>query len=253
MEYKFTSDQENYALYASGSVLYAVPGHPAFPIRLANEIFRRCMAYRKSWGVANRCVLFDPCCGSAYHLTTLAYFNWTDIAQIHASDIDADALSIAARNLSLLNLNGLERRIQELADMAQKFGKLSHATSLTHAGVLKQELASLVEDHNIQTRLFRADATDSQAVQAHWDGRAVDVVMTDVPYGRQSSWSFDTPPLETVDPVYALLDSLLPILQPDSVVAVTSAKKDKVRHERYKRLERFNVGKRQVALLRPLT
>ena len=55
MQYKFTQERENYEAYASGGVLYAAPGHPAFPIRLANEIFRRCMAYRKAAGASGRC------------------------------------------------------------------------------------------------------------------------------------------------------------------------------------------------------
>src|SRR5438128_795255 len=40
MPFKFAVERENYADYASGKVFYNLPGHPAFPVRLASEIFQ---------------------------------------------------------------------------------------------------------------------------------------------------------------------------------------------------------------------
>ncbi len=252
MEYKFTPDRENYEMYASGGVLYSAPGHTAFPVRLATEIFRRCLALRAHQGESDRCVLYDPCCGSAYQLTTMAYFNWHSIERIIGSDIDADALSVAARNLSLLDLNGLDRRINEISTLYQQFGKASHSIALKNALELKQRLSELIASHKIDTQLFRADVTDRQAVSAELAEAPVDVVMADIPYGQHSNWDAATAALvSATDPVHQLLESLLPVMRPNAVVAVAAAKKDKIRHEQYQKLERFTVGKRQIVILRP--
>lgn len=252
MEYKFTSERENYEVYASGSVLVAAPGHPAFPVRLANEIFRRCLAYRQTWGANGRCVLYDPCCGGAYHLTTITYFNWPYIEGIYASDIDPDALSIAARNLSLLEPTGLDQRIAELSDMAVAYGKESHTTALTNAALLKAQLMDLRGAHPIPTQLFHADATDKQALATALTHIRIDIVITDIPYGQQTEWDTKMSPDKATNPLMRMLDALLPRLNANAVVAVAAAKRDTIRHEHYQRLEKFNVGKRQIALLRPL-
>lgn len=250
MDYKFTPSEENYEMYASGGILAAAPGHTAFPVRLANEIFRRCMAFREAQGTTSRCILYDPCCGSAYHLTTLAYFNWSRIERIIGADMDEDALSLATRNLALLTPQGLDKRIQELAAMVEQFAKPSHSTALQNALNLKQKLLKLIDDHSIETQMFRADATDAQTMLA----QPADVVFTDIPYGQHSHWHSDTQALATThDPVHQLLEALLPKLQSNAVVAVAASKKDKIRHERYRRLDKFNVGKRQIVILQPIS
>ena len=252
MQYKFVPERENYEPYAGGSVIYAAPGHTAFPIRLGNEIFRRCLAFRAAQGAAARCTLYDPCCGGGYHLTTLAYFNWTSIDRIIGSDISAEAVTLAGRNLGLLHMSGLERRMAEISGMAAQFGKDSHALALENALLLQQQLATFLQDHPIATQVFQADATDSRAVAAALAGARPDVVISDIPYGWRSNWSADSLALaEDVDPVHALLDSLLPVLASKAVVAIAAAKTDKVRHERYHRLDKFQLGKRQIVILRP--
>lgn len=44
MEYKFC-ENDNFEDYSSGRVLYRNRGIPNFPVRLINEIFRRCIYY----------------------------------------------------------------------------------------------------------------------------------------------------------------------------------------------------------------
>jgi tRNA G10 N-methylase Trm11 len=252
MPYKFARDRENYELYAGGGVLYSAPGHAAFPVRLAHEIFGRCMAYWEAGQPARRCTLYDPCGGGAYHLATLAYFNWDRIARIVASDIDAEMLALGARNLSLLSLDGLDRRIEEVADMAARFGKESHAAALAHARTLRERLAALTQDHAIETRWFRADATDKNAIVAGLDGTQADIVITDIPYGQRSTWHPATLALSAAeDPVPQLLDALLPGLSSGAVVAVAAPKRTDVSHERYRRLGKFTLGKRQTVFLQP--
>ncbi|MFO7323200.1 MAG: hypothetical protein DIU68_015840 [Chloroflexota bacterium] len=250
MQYKFTRDRENYEMYASGGVIYAAPGHTAFPVRLANEVFRRCLAFRAAQGMTGPCTLYDPCCGGAYHLTTLAYFNWNSIARIIGSDIDEDAVALARRNLSLLHSAGLERRIEELAALHERFGKPSHAAALDNARILRQWLEQWSTQRRIETAVFRADATDRRSLKAGLAGVRPDVVFTDIPYGWRSNWSPDTLALEAgIDPVQALLDALLPELAPGAVVAVASNKTVKVQHTGYRRIEKFKAGKRQLVIL----
>jgi hypothetical protein len=251
MQYKFVEARENYEAFASGGVLYALPGHPAFPVRLANEIFQRCMAFRETEGEAGPCRLYDPCCGGAYHLTTLAYFNWERIERIFASDIDREAVGLAARNLALLSVDGMERRIKELESMVQRFGKESHAEALKHAMMLRQRLGELSEDHRIETHLFRADAT-KRTVVAGLGSVNVDLVITDIPYGQHSQWQAgDATTSPAAQPVERFLGSLLGGLSAKAIVAVAASKGDKITHEGYQQLKRLKVGKRQVVFLRP--
>jgi len=257
MDYKYTPERENYALYAAGGVFYAAPGHTAYPVRLAVETFRRCLAWRgravTAGRTGNRAVVYDPCCGGAYALATLAWFDWAHIDRIYASDLDPDALGVAARNLSLLTPEGMARRIAELSDLHRQYGKESHAVALQHALTLQARLGDLVQDHPIETDLFCADATDGAAVAAGLAGAKVDMVLADVPYGQVAHWHGGTAALaQGADPVGGLLSALLPILAEGAVVAIAAGKGDKIRHERYRRLERFTVGKRQMVLLQAI-
>ena len=62
MQYLYAQNR-NFEDYASGRVTYARAGQPAFPVRLASEIFQR--AY-KHWQVAGGqagCTVYDPVCG----------------------------------------------------------------------------------------------------------------------------------------------------------------------------------------------
>ncbi len=44
MEYKYC-ENGNFEDLASGRVIYGTPGVPNFPVRLGNEIYRRCVEY----------------------------------------------------------------------------------------------------------------------------------------------------------------------------------------------------------------
>ena len=50
MQYLYATERPDYSDLASGRVFYSLPGHPAFPIRLASEIFQRCLAFRRAAG-----------------------------------------------------------------------------------------------------------------------------------------------------------------------------------------------------------
>src|SRR5512136_1763817 len=112
MEYRYAIERANYADLASGNVFYSLPDHPAFPVRLASEIYQRCLASRGQG--ESPCTIYDPCCGAAYHLSVIAYLHWDTICRVICSDIDEKAVQLAERNLGLLTPAGMERRGREI-------------------------------------------------------------------------------------------------------------------------------------------
>ncbi|HEU4745141.1 MAG TPA: hypothetical protein VFS61_07890 [Anaerolineales bacterium] len=252
MQYKYAREQPDYSDFSSGRVFYSLPGYPAFPIRLASEIFQRCVAHRAAiYNHATRCTLYDPCCGAAYHLSVLGYLHGEHIREIIASDIDEKAVALAKRNLGLLHSEGLNIRISELSAMLGQYGKEAHREALQSASALKERLSALTENHSLKTNVFQANAMDRQAISAHIQPGSVDIVFTDVPYGRHSQWhdtDLDAPP----NPLKSMLDVLQDIVSASSILAIVSDKQQKVSHASYQRIEQFQVGKRRVVLLRPV-
>lgn len=245
MKYRFATEKLDYSDFASGRVFYSAPGHPVFPVRLASEIFQRCLAIRHSQGAAEPCVLYDPCCGSAYHLSILAYLHWQAIAAIIGSDIDSAILATAERNLALLTVAGMESRIAAIAKLLAAYGKASHVEAMASAEKLKRRLIRLRHTHQLETSLFLADATDSRALAQKLD-RKVDIVLTDIPYGWLSTWQVVDIALS---PVQQMLEALGPVLSRRAVVAIAADKRQKIGHQAYRRVERFLAGKRQIVLL----
>jgi 23S rRNA (guanine2535-N1)-methyltransferase len=250
MPYKFATQSRNYSDLASGRVLYSLPGHPAFPIRLVSEIFRRCLAKRPTQGNSERQIVYDPCCGAAYHLSTLAYEHWHSLEEIIGSDIDHQAIDLAQRNLGLLTPEGLGRRIQELAEQYRQYGKESHQAALKSAEILHRQVVNRVRYHPLRTRVFQASVFDWQALVAHLGDTRIDIVLTDVPYGQHSEWQ-DARIDPAESPVKAMLTAIRSVLHTGSIVAVVADKQQKVAHDYYVRVERFQIGKRQVILLKP--
>jgi 23S rRNA (guanine2535-N1)-methyltransferase len=250
MAYRFATESRDYTDYASGGVLYNAPGHPAFPVRLTSEIFQRCDSVRAAAGATGRSVIYDPVCGAAYHLSTLAYLHWDRIGEIVASDVDAEILTTAERNLSLLTVAGLDRRIREIEEMLAAYAKPSHAEALASAQRLRQRLLAFTQDREIPTHLFQADATDPAALRSGLGDARVDIVISDIPYGQHTAWRSTDPsdPIPT-RPVWSMLEALRSCLATGAVVAIAADKGQKIEHAAYKRASRFQVGKRQVVLL----
>lgn len=246
MQYQFAVDRPDYSDLSSGRVFYSLPGHPAFPVRLASEIFQRCLAIRKTKGLADPCILYDPCCGAAYHLGVLGYLHGKEIQSIFASDSDADVLPTAQRNLGLLSMEGLEGRIAEITALMNQYGKESHREALESARVLRQRIEILAQEHPIQTNLFQANVFDRPALRKHFQGQKVDIVFSDIPYGLHSRWQA---PAAIQNPLWMMLDGLLELLTPEGLVVIASDKRQKAMHEKYQRLDHFQVGKRRVVIL----
>ncbi|MFC1715957.1 hypothetical protein ACFL6S_19970 [Candidatus Poribacteria bacterium] len=253
MQYRFAEAPKDYSDYSSGRVFYGLPGHPAFPVRLASEIFQRCLAIRSTFGVSNPCCLYDPCCGGAYHLSVLGYLHWNDVDEIIASDVDEKAVSLAQSNLALLTVEGIDRRIAEISQMFSLYGKSSHAAALESAEMLRDQLLRQIGTHTIKTDFFRADATNNRTFIERFHSRKADIVFTDIPYGQRSQWQVTNAiDQESLGPVWQMLEAVRPILSSNAVAAIVAPKRQKIFHERYQRIERFQVGKRQIVLLQQI-
>lgn len=249
MEYLYEKQRSNYEDFASGRVLLNASGTTAFPVRLASELFLRGIAHLRSEG--NRGTfsdrqtfsLYDPLCGGGHLLTTIGLLNGKYLHRIVGSDIDGGVLEIAGANLSMVNLEGLEKRQEQLKNMYKEYGKDSHKMAIESAERLRAII--LERGTSIDTACFQVDVTNPQGIP--WTREPFDLVITDLPYGDIVEWkSVDS------DPVSRLLDHLLAVVSPHSVVIIVSDKKQSVSHPAYKRLQRFRAGKRQVFILQPV-
>ncbi len=236
--------------FASGKVFYNLPGAPAFPVQLACEVFDICFAIRERGADGSRCTVYDPCCGSAYHLGTLAYFRWNKIASIYASDADEGASRVAKRNLSLLTREGLDLRISEIQTMIEKFSKDSHRDALTAALHLKTQLGAALQRHQISTYQFTANVFDEAAINAHLGNIKPDILFSDVPYGQHSQWVIkDTQLRRRETHIWYFLDSLLRYIAPSTVIAVAANKEQKIYHHAYQTIRHLKHGKRHILIM----
>ena len=250
MPYKYAKENKDYSDYASGRVFYSAPGHPAFPVRLVSEVFQRCWAQRQANGFTTPASIYDPCCGSAYHLSTLAHLHWSMIDRIIVSDNDAKILEVAKRNLSLLTQSGLEKRVQEIAVMYDTFGKSSHIEAAKSAQQLTKQKKKNLAKHQIGTRYFTADATNRQEIIENISSDQIDIIICDVPYGNQSEWQF-VRETKVTQPgmLWQMLDALLTIIHKNTIVAISANKAQKCAHTSFKRVDRLQMGKRRITFL----
>jgi 23S rRNA (guanine2535-N1)-methyltransferase len=251
MHYQYAKERPDYSDLASGRVFYSLPGHPAFPIRLADEVLQRCLASREANQQTGPCVLYDPCCGAAYQLSVLAYLHWHSFREVVGSDIDQKAVRMAQQNLGLLSANGLEKRIREISEMFRLYGKVSHREALDSAYSLRNRIRTLTNEHPLTTSIFQANVLDGAMLRENLKGMGVDIVFVDIPYGLHSHWHNPDSNLELGNSLWMMLNALLGILAPTGIVAVVSDKRQKASHAGYQRIEQFQIGKRRVVLLKP--
>ncbi len=252
MQYKYEKVLMDYSDLASGRVFYSFPGYPAFPVRLASEIFQRCIASRETiYKNATPCTLYDPCCSAAYHLSVLGYLHGQHIREIIGSDIDEKAVALAKRNLGLLRVEGLEKHIVEIRKTLEQYKKDSHKEALASAHILKNKIAASAWEQPLATRVFQASAMDSKTILNNIKAKSVDLVFTDVPYGQHSQWH-DSGPDEFLNPLWSILNALINILSPSSIVSIVCDRQQKVAHKSYQSVEHFQIGKRRVVILKPI-
>jgi 16S rRNA G966 N2-methylase RsmD len=252
MQYQYVKERVDYSDLTSGRVFYSLPGHPAFPVRLSSEIFQQALAIRATtYQTSTPCILYDPCCGAAYSLSVLGYLHGEKIQELIGSDVDEKAVALARQNLGLLNISGLNNRMNEISEMLRLYGKESHQAALASSYILQKRILSLHKDHLITTKVFQTSIFDSKAMLENIKGRSVDIVFTDIPYGQHSQWQADGS-AETSNPIWSMLNTLTSVLSPTSIVAIVSDKGQKIAHENYQRMKQFQIGKRRVHILKPI-
>jgi len=243
MVYLYETERKSYEDYASGRVLFNRQGTTSFPVRLASEIFGRCRAYLTEMGACGPYILYDPCCGGGYLLTVLGFLHGDDLSGIYGSDIDDAVIELAQRNLALLTRDGMDKRIEQIKEMLHQYHKESHQLALESALRLRE----VIEKRQItpEIKCFQADAlSDSQKMLENCG--QVDMVIADTPYGNLVDWT-GTGSAEEM--LHAFLDNLLGVMKTPSTLAVITDTKQRVKHEGYKQVDRFKVGKRHIILL----
>ncbi|MBO9598148.1 MAG: hypothetical protein J7559_10080 [Cohnella sp.] len=243
MEYLFEKVDRNYEDFASGRVLYNAQGTTAFPVRLASEIAQRCMGFLERRGVSGPYSVYDPCCGGAYLLTVIGWLHGSRIKRMFASDSNTDVLGVADKNLSLLTPEGLSKRKYELNKLIELYGKPSHREAVVSA----DRIGALLAGSGIESvETFRADITKHG--QSPERCRDLNIVITDLPYGDIVGWTGDSE-----DPVNDLFELAYAKMEPSrSVLAVIADKSQKLRHDKFKRLQSVRIGKRAFAIFEPI-
>ncbi|HEY0733984.1 MAG TPA: hypothetical protein VGD69_03690 [Herpetosiphonaceae bacterium] len=250
MPYRFAHERQDYSDFAPGLVFSSLPGRPVFPVRLTDEIFQRCRARLLQLNVPPPYTVYDPCCGSGYLLSTLAYLHWSELTHLIGSDVDPDVLARARRNMSFLTVEGMDQRIGELQSLYEQFGKPSHADALARAESLRQQLAANNHTHSVTPVTFQANALSPAALAAHLKAVTIDMVLTDIPYGIQSTWIEPAREDAVTNAGWELLEALRGVIAPWTMIAITSNKQPRIVHDAYQRVEQLQIGKRRTLFYR---
>lgn len=230
MEYKYTKN-DNYEDFASGRVLYHVGGEPTFPVRLALEIYERCLLYSNK---KTEISLYDCCCGGAYMLTILGLLKSDTLSSLYGSDINSESIKLAKDNLSLLTKNGISKRRDELKALYQKYKKASHMEALQSIDRIERLLTK-----EIKTCIF-----NQNVLEVHDLSFVPDIIITDVPYGNMVEWD------EGSGGINQMMSSLAAVCGRETILCVCTDKKQKIQTGIYQRLERQLIGKRKFEIYR---
>jgi tRNA G10 N-methylase Trm11 len=235
--YRFEQERRDYTDLSAGRVLRGLPGATAFPVRLASELVQRALSH------ADRvhAVLYDPCCGCGYLLTAIGFLHGARLQGLVGSDINGEAVSLCEQNLALLEPAGLEARIEKLTADIAAFGKDAHREARASA----ERLRTSLPPRRLTRLTFVADAGDPHAIEAGLRGLVPDIVIGDLPYGRASGWSGASSAGSS-----DLLASLAKALPSGTIVALATSKLDRPASDCYERLERWQVGRRALSILR---
>jgi 23S rRNA (guanine2535-N1)-methyltransferase len=230
------TERADHARFASGFVLHSAPGFPAYPVRLAQELFLRGLSHLHDRPVT----LWDPCCGSGYLATVVGMLGREHLRAILASDVDPAAVELAGKNLALLAPGGLDRRAEQLRARHAEFGKPVHAEAAEAAQMLGRQFA----DHGgpVTATAAVADLFSPASLRRVLPVPGPDLVLADVPYGRQVHWAGTAP--GDVEPLRAAVAGLCAVLDDHAVLAITAEARKVALDAGSVVLERFRIGTR---------
>lgn len=235
VQYIFSKNQ-SYEHLAAGHVIYGLSGSPNFPIRLAHEVYNRCLSHQKQQhGVS----IYDPCCGTGYLLTTIGLLNHKSIAKIWGSDINVKFTEVAQKNLGLLGTQGLDKREEDLVLLASQYQKSSHIRALESLDHIREMIADL--DHPIDFQVFHRDILSP--ITSPGPSFTANIIITDVPYLQLVDWN-------GAGGINTLLNNIRVNIDTESIIAVVHDKRQRIANEFYERIERFKVGKRVIEIFR---
>ena len=237
--YKYYSNNDNFEDFSCGRVLYNKAGIPNYPVKITGEIFKRCLEYLDK---KEDITVYDPCCGGGYLLTVLGLLNPDIIGKIIGSDISQEVIVVAKDNLSLLTVDGILRRKNQINDMVINFDKQSHKDAFKSTEVF----LDIAEHRAINPKIicFNADVLNKESFEKL--NFKADIIITDVPYGNLVAWSDVDEKNNTID---RLLDNIIPILHKDTIIAISTDKSQKIRNEHFIRHNKFKIGKRVIYIL----
>jgi tRNA G10 N-methylase Trm11 len=72
-----------------------------------------------------------------------------------------------------------------------------------------------------------------------------DIIITDIPYGNLANWSNNDG-----DEINKLLDTIISIINSNTVIAISHNKNQKINTLKYKIIERMTVGHRKIEILK---
>lgn len=140
----------------------------------------------------------------------------------------------AKRNLGLLTYSGLMKRKQEILHFYEMYGKQSHLEALMSCEIICDRI-----EREIPVEVFKADCTKTLP------NIKPDIIITDVPYGNLVNWT------EKMG-LSAMLEKLWEISHANTILAVGMDKSQKVESNRWVRIEKHNIGKRRLEILKKL-
>jgi hypothetical protein len=140
-----------------------------------------------------------------------------------------------------LTEDGLQKRKNELIELYKLYQKQSHADAIKS---VDKFINSAIENPNkLSTKVFEADLLKPEVLNAK--GFKADIIISDVPYGKMASWVN-----RDGNEMNIFLNNLLPVIDAQTVIAIISDKAQKIKNTRYERLEKFQIGKRKIELMR---
>ncbi|MBN9736949.1 MULTISPECIES: hypothetical protein [unclassified Pseudonocardia] len=233
MQYRHAPAANHAALDA---VLVSAPGRPTLPVRLTVELAGRA---RERLG-PGPVTVWDPCCGAGVSLAVLGLL-CPGIAVLAGTDADPAPLGLARRNLGLLAPGGLDDRASTLDGLAARHGKESYAVAAAAA-------RATIPASRPEWRVGVADAGDPEAVRTALGGIEPDLVLADLPHGRQTSWAGE--PGTGPPPEAGFLVAVAEPLHAEAVVVAVGRGRSVPLPPGVRPLERIRAGHRAAVLLR---